>query len=640
MSSSKTQGVIKRRSRNGCRTCRERHQKCDERKPACWNCRLRGVECGGYGVVLTNFTAHSGQKGQMVSRLTRGGDELDQVAHGGSRQLEQTGVLDLPEVPMAPSPSILFGHQRSDIGHESEFGSLPGLPDIECLHARFLGSLDQIGGASTGFSSIDLELLGRWTADDGAKESVGHTERAIPDRMEATSISSLRTPSANVDEQEITVEFDTALFQPAPDLAIPASPQDPFDQYLFSYYMDTLSLRLYPIKLDQNPYRIVYGSLATESEPLLKVIMLASALHLAELGKLPAFAIKHYRGAVRDSFRNALEQTSSSTDSLSQKEHSSETWSLGVTVLLSVVFEIISTGIDTWSPKLIGCRRLLEMAMRSSTTGTPPGFQCVLTQYNWVVTMGKTMLKGSVPDSTMDELKCIDEASLSKDIPTPAHGTDFELAKHQSQWWDNLPDYQMHLFLREATDHAQTVHRLKASPSPGSITTLQQLMPTVADLVYRLKTWRPQTSFSAVRPEYAESVRYFNDIWRAGMLCLIYSEIYALGPRDPLIQGCVEGALAPLRKLSWLQACLFPTFMIAVHAATDEARGVFVSKLEDMHGLLGFQGPASVVEVLRCVWQRMDEQEDANAGAGGTGEGRIEWRDIVRELGMELNILL
>lgn len=57
---------------SGCCTCRKRHQKCDETKPACWNCRLRGVECGGYGIKLTEFTAHSGRDGQMVSKMVSG----------------------------------------------------------------------------------------------------------------------------------------------------------------------------------------------------------------------------------------------------------------------------------------------------------------------------------------------------------------------------------------------------------------------------------------------------------------------------------------------------------------------------------------------------------------------------------------
>ena len=91
--------------------------------------------------------------------------------------------------------------------------------------------------------------------------------------------------------------------------------------------MNILALRLYPVKLDQNPYRVVYGNLATESQPLLKAILFASALHLSKLGQLPNFAIKPYRMAMRDSFRDALTRDD-------------EFWALGATVLLSVIFDV------------------------------------------------------------------------------------------------------------------------------------------------------------------------------------------------------------------------------------------------------------------------------------------------------------
>ncbi|KAL2823635.1 hypothetical protein BJY01DRAFT_241755 [Aspergillus pseudoustus] len=238
--------------------------------------------------------------------------------------------------------------------------------------------------------------------------------------------------------------------------------------------------------------------------------------------------------------------------------------------------------------------------------------------------MGKAILKGTVAVDIINELKCIDEVHGS--------ATDLDLRQHQSHWWDNLPDYTMHLLLREATEHALTVEALKAQ-LPETADGLLRLMPQVSDLVHRVETWQPATS--TVRPEYVHSVTHFNAVWRAGMLCFIYSEIYSLGPRDVRMQGCVEAVLQPLGRLSWLQACLFPFFMIAVHAGTEEARGVFLAKLADMHGLLGFQGPLSVAGVLKCIWARSDSD-----AAGGRNGGRVEWRSVVRDMGMELNILL
>ncbi|KAL3471503.1 fungal-specific transcription factor domain-containing protein [Aspergillus californicus] len=575
------QRVLKKRSRNGCRTCRKRHQKCDERKPTCWNCRLRGVECEGYKVTLGEFTSYSGIEGQMVSRVRRdsecSGIEPDRMhTNAGWPQTHS-----LPE----QSPPVL-----ADLGGEN---LTPGI--LETL---------EMDPGRLSISPLDFAALGDWSPG-GCRASENEAENT--ERVE---------------------DLDIALFGPNIEPVIYSTPRDPFDQYLFTYYMDTLYLRLYPIKLDQNPYRVVYGSLATESEPLLKVIMLASASHLAKQGKLPAFAIAHYRTAVQDSFRNALS---------SKKE---DMWVLGATVLLSVVLDIIGTSIDTWSAKLIGCRRLLEGAVRTSATQqqTPVGLQCLLVQYNWAVTMGKAMLKGSVPADLIDELRCIDEADGN---PNPDHTFDLDLSKHQSHWWDNLPDYEMHLLLREATDYAITVDRLTSQMTNPSTTTptqtataidtLLQLMPHVADLTRRIETWSPQPP--SIRPEYSASITHFNSVWRAGMLCFVYSEIYALGAGDARIQACVSSALVALQELSWLQACLFPFFMVAVHARGDDARAVFKGKLVEMHSRLGFQGPLDVVQVLKGVWERVDRTQGENGG-------RVEWRSVVRELGMELNILL
>lgn len=72
----------------GCWTCRKRHQKCDEGKPGCFNCRLRGVECGGYGVKLGDFTSRGGPHGnmQMVSKIVRGAPNESRPRQGRSRK--------------------------------------------------------------------------------------------------------------------------------------------------------------------------------------------------------------------------------------------------------------------------------------------------------------------------------------------------------------------------------------------------------------------------------------------------------------------------------------------------------------------------------------------------------------------------
>lgn len=92
--------------------------------------------------------------------------------------------------------------------------------------------------------------------------------------------------------------------------------------------LDNLASRLLPVvEPYRNPYKTVYGALARGSRPLRNAILFASTLHLTKLGDLPHDTIKTYRADMRDSFREALQADE-------------EIWSLGATVLLSIIFDV------------------------------------------------------------------------------------------------------------------------------------------------------------------------------------------------------------------------------------------------------------------------------------------------------------
>lgn len=200
------------------------------------------------------------------------------------------------------------------------------------------------------------------------------------------------------------------------------------------------------------------------------------------------------------------------------------------------------------------------------------------------------------------------------------------MATNQSHWWDNLPDFHMYQFLRKSTEYSVAVDRLRASPD--STDSLLELMPTVAELINQIQNWRPD--MSVISAEYKDSVLHFNEIWRLGMLCYIYSDVYGLDSGHPYIQGFVESSLEHVQNLSWFQACLFPTFMIAVHCKTHDARVCFEAGLRRMHTSLAFHGPLSVYLTLKKIWEHLDNN---------TGK-KASWRDIIKDFGMELNILL
>ena len=154
------------------------------------------------------------------------------------------------------------------------------------------------------------------------------------------------------------------------------------------------------------------------------------------------------------------------------------------------------------------------------------------------------------------------------------------------------------------------------------------MMPNVADLVARIQMWDPDVS--AVDMEFTDSVQHFNVVWKQGILCYIYNEIYCLPSDHALLQACVSSTIEPLGRLSWLQACLFPLFIIAVHARTAEARDAFERSLVQMNKTLSFQAPLSIVFVLKTIWEQLDADKT----------GTVGWRDVVKEMELELNVLL
>ncbi|KAJ5093599.1 hypothetical protein N7456_009460 [Penicillium angulare] len=229
--------LFQKRSRSGCWTCRKRHQKCDEQKPTCLNCRLRGADCGGYGIVLTDFTALSNRKGQMVSKIKRNQNRPDGQD------------VEITTRPSPPRSLLALESGEDDDTSESPFQPTDdsALLDLEMrLDENIDWILSEEHGAQWNHvtSPTATETAGDWFSESGHSVDV-----------------------STLDPSLLCMH----------DIGLPPTPQDPFDQYLFTYYMETLALRLYPIKTDQNPYRKIYGALATESEPLLKSIMLASA---------------------------------------------------------------------------------------------------------------------------------------------------------------------------------------------------------------------------------------------------------------------------------------------------------------------------------------------------------------------------
>ncbi|KAM0217653.1 hypothetical protein ACHAQI_001703 [Fusarium lateritium] len=75
------------RSRNGCTTCKRRHRKCDETKPACLECQKNKLQCDGYAIKL-QWDVGVASRGKLT------GAALPVLVEGGKKRRAEEITID------------------------------------------------------------------------------------------------------------------------------------------------------------------------------------------------------------------------------------------------------------------------------------------------------------------------------------------------------------------------------------------------------------------------------------------------------------------------------------------------------------------------------------------------------------------
>lgn len=90
----------RKRTRDGCWTCKLRHQKCDGARPRCANCQQIGRECGGFEVRLQwgNGVASRGRLAGASLPLQAEADNRKPVRRGRQRDLQKDAQSSIPTV--------------------------------------------------------------------------------------------------------------------------------------------------------------------------------------------------------------------------------------------------------------------------------------------------------------------------------------------------------------------------------------------------------------------------------------------------------------------------------------------------------------------------------------------------------------
>ncbi|KAF9887190.1 hypothetical protein FE257_010444 [Aspergillus nanangensis] len=274
---------------------------------------------------------------------------------------------------------------------------------------------------------------------------------------------------------------------------------------------------------------------------------------------------------------------------------------------------VIGSGMSTWSVKLSGvCNLLVGVSSNPRKSNLDPKTRFLWLQYTWMVLIGRTLWISGCSSMPLSSLQ----------LPEQCPEMDTQLSKDQEEWYGNLPDYSVVIFLRTATRYSQQMS--EAIEQVGSGHRIQQIIPDISDLIACIRSWQPKSS-SAMEP-YARSARDVAELWRQGLLCYIYTDLCALSTTHARIQQCVTNAMPAIHRPNWLQCTLWPVFMVALHITDPGDQEVVERSLRQMGSLHHFKTPLSLIEILREVWSSPALSKN--------------WKHIVAESGMELNILL
>lgn len=165
-----------------------------------------------------------------------------------------------------------------------------------------------------------------------------------------------------------------------------------------------------------------------------------------------------------------------------------------------------------------------------------------------------------------------------------------------------MTDYPFLKSLQKATSLAEDLAHVRSSPA--SLHKVQRVTLMAAELLHDVLTWTPQPS--QVLQPFANQVDAANEVWRNGLLCYMYAELFGLPSSCERIQKSVQKALPALFSLSWLQQVQWPLYMIAVHALKLEDQCHVREILQHFSHKNGFQASISAQGILDRVWEQLD----------------------------------
>ncbi|PKY02705.1 hypothetical protein P168DRAFT_283461 [Aspergillus campestris IBT 28561] len=128
------------KSRNGCSTCKARHVRCDEDRPACGQCVSTGRKCDGYNPGLTQKQLHENVLEAYQHRVPPNPDNRIAVYQGTPEEREYVHTFCTLTSPVFSGffVSELWGHLLPQLSH-TEPAVRHAITAVAAAHRRYIG---------------------------------------------------------------------------------------------------------------------------------------------------------------------------------------------------------------------------------------------------------------------------------------------------------------------------------------------------------------------------------------------------------------------------------------------------------------------------------------------------------------------
>ncbi|KAH7275471.1 fungal-specific transcription factor domain-containing protein [Fusarium solani] len=276
------------RSRHGCLTCRRRHRKCDEEKPACKVCRKTGRECE-YGSDLkwatvghaSSFTTRHNKRTRENRARRRLGDS-SQRSRTPSAASNQLRLIDNEPSTVPPNSTT---NQNGDLGLDMLIPSAMGLTPWD-------DSVPELAWSSLIGVSLGADLLPEPFEPSFRVNTTDNNQEIEPEVPVTGGVGSIVSrPNPWSTKDSLGPLLSATLSSPSEEIA-------------YTYYLNHTSSRIPAYDGPHNPYRKL--CLVSVSYPLLlHTILYVSTVSMFNYGRSDSSLIAKHQSQASSLLQNA-----------------------------------------------------------------------------------------------------------------------------------------------------------------------------------------------------------------------------------------------------------------------------------------------------------------------------------------------